>query len=150
MKNSIIKFFAGAAMLLSSPTWADDLVGTWQQIDDKTGSPKALIEISKTDNGTYSGKIVKVTPRVGYTPQEKCIKCPPPYKDQPILGLEVFTGLKEIKENVYANGKVLDPLSGSIYNMKGKLAINKKRLHLRGYIGISAIGRTQIWIRQEP
>jgi uncharacterized protein (DUF2147 family) len=150
MKNSMVKVFAGAVMLLSSPSWADDLVGTWQQIDDKTGSPKALIEISKKDNDTYTGKIVKITPRIGYIPQEKCVKCPAPYKDAPILGLEIFSGLKETKENVYANGKVLDPLTGGIYNMKGKLAANKKRLHLRGYMGISAIGRTQIWIRQEP
>lgn len=149
MNKNILGLLISTALVWSMPTWADDLVGTWQQIDDKTGSRKALIEISKTAQNTYVGKIVKITPRPGYTPQEKCSKCPPPYTDQPILGLEVFHGLQEIRENVYANGKVLDPLTGGIYSMKGKLAQNKKRLHLRGYLGVSAIGRTQIWIRQE-
>ncbi|RKG30524.1 DUF2147 domain-containing protein [Acinetobacter tianfuensis] len=138
----------GLAMI-SSAAFAQDLTGIWKQIDDKTGSPKALIEIKKDSNSTFSGKIIKVTPRPGYTPKEKCINCPPPYKDQPILGLEVFKGLKHESENIYEDGKILDPLSGKIYNLKGKLTSNGKRLHLRGYIGISAIGRTQTWIRQE-
>ena len=38
--------FSGSAL-------AQDLTGTWQSIDDKTGSPKAVIEIRKEDNGTY-------------------------------------------------------------------------------------------------
>ena len=33
--------------------------------------------------------------------------------------------------------------------MKAKLSPNGKRLQLRGYVGVSALGRTQIWIRQE-
>lgn len=49
---------------------AQDLSGLWQQIDDKSGSPKALIEIRKESNGTFTGKIIKVTPRPGYTPQK--------------------------------------------------------------------------------
>lgn len=149
MKHKVFALLMCTGLIFSSPAWADDLIGIWQNIDDKTGSPKALIEISKTQSGSYVGKVVKITPRVGYQPQEKCIKCPAPYKDQPILGLEVFNGLKEIREHVYSNGQILDPLTGGIYNLKGKLATNKKRLHLRGYIGVSAIGRTQTWIRQE-
>ena len=34
-------------------------------------------------------------------------------------------------------------------SLKGRLASNNKRLTLRGYVGISAIGRTQTWIRQQ-
>jgi uncharacterized protein (DUF2147 family) len=149
MKIQLLGLFACLGFGLTSPVWADDLVGVWQNIDDKTGSPKALIEISKTPKGTYIGKVVKVTPRVGYVPQEKCIKCPAPYTNQPILGLEVFNGLKEIREHVYSDGQILDPLTGGLYSLKGKLTTNKKRLHLRGYIGVSAIGRTQTWIRQD-
>ncbi|RKG38348.1 DUF2147 domain-containing protein [Acinetobacter sp. WCHAc060007] len=136
-------------LFLSTSGFAQDLTGIWKQIDDKTGSPKALIEIKKDTNGSFSGKIIKVTPRPGYTPREKCVNCPPPYTDQPILGLEVFKNLKLVDENSYDEGKILDPLSGKMYSLKGKLMSNGNRLHLRGYIGISAIGRTQMWIRQE-
>ena len=82
-----------SALLLTSFSHlalASDLSGTWRNIDDKTGSPKALIEIQKQTDGSYAGKIIKVTPRPGYTPRETCFQCPPPYTNQPILGLEIF------------------------------------------------------------
>ena len=149
MKKEIIWAFFISLLSTNATLQAQDLTGIWQQIDDKTGSPKALIEIQKDNNGSFTGKIKKITPRAGYTPKEKCINCPPPYTNQPLLGLEVFNGLKYDGENKYNDGKILDPLSGKIYNLKAKQTSNGKRLLLRGYIGISAIGRTQTWIRQE-
>ena len=146
-KNILLVTFA--SLFFSSNVLAQDLSGTWQQIDDKTGSPKAIIEIHKSSNNTFIGNVVKITPRIGYTPRENCVNCPAPYTDQPILGLEIFKNLKFEGENLYAGGQILDPLSGKIYNLKGKQSTNGKRLLLRGYIGISAIGRTQTWIRQE-
>ena len=146
-KNILLVTFA--SLFFSGNVLAQDLSGTWQQIDDKTGSPKAIIEIHKSSNNTFIGKVVKITPRIGYTPRENCVNCPAPYTDQPILGLEIFKNLKFEGENLYAGGQILDPLSGKIYNLKGKQSTNGKRLLLRGYIGISAIGRTQTWIRQE-
>jgi len=146
-KNILLVTFA--SLFFSGNILAQDLSGTWQQIDDKTGSPKAIIEIHKSSNNTFTGKVVKITPRLGYIPREKCVNCPSPYTDQPILGLEIFKNLKFEGENLYAGGQILDPLSGKIYNLKGKQSTNGKRLLLRGYIGISAIGRTQTWIRQE-
>ena len=142
---------AGALGLLfsCSTLYAQDLTGTWQQIDDKTGSPKALIEVRKDAKDSYTGKIVKITPRPGYTPKEKCVNCPAPYTNQPILGMDVFKNLKLEGENSYSQGKILDQLTGKIYSLKGKISANGKRLHLRGYLGISAIGRTQTWIRAD-
>lgn len=134
-------------LFMSSISFAQNLTGTWQQIDDKTGSPKALIEIKQLNDGSYVGNITKVTPRQGYTPRETCFKCPEPYTNQPILGLEVFKGLKHTTPDNYGHGRVLDPLTGKIYDLKGRISTNGKRLTLRGYLGISAIGRTQTWIR---
>lgn len=138
------------ATFMTGTIYAQDLTGTWQQIDDKTGSPKALIEIRQDSNGTYAGKIVKVTPRPGYTPQKTCNKCPVPYTNQPILGMDVLTGLKQVGDSVnYEKGRVIDPLGGKIYDAKVRLSSNGKRLTLRGYVGVSALGRSQTWIRQE-
>lgn len=149
MKKIAITTTFFVALLSSVSIFAEEITGTWIQIDDKTGSPKALIEIKKQTNGSYSGKIIKVTPRPGYTPRETCFKCPPPYTDQPILGLEIFQSLQHVDGNNYANGRVLDPLTGKIYGLKGRISPNGKRLILRGYVGISALGRTQTWIRNE-
>lgn len=141
----------GALILsvMSSLSFAEDITGMWQSIDDKTGAPKALVEIRKEANGTYAGKIVKITPRAGYTPKETCVDCPAPYTNKPILGLDVMTGLKQGEGLNYVNGRILDPNSGKIYSMKAKLSSNGKRLHLRGYVGVSALGRNQIWLRDE-
>ena len=145
-KNLLIGAFA--SLMFSGSLFAADLTGTWQSIDDKTGSPKALIEITKAENGTFTGKIVKVTPRAGYTPKTMCVNCPAPYTNKPLVGLEIIKGLQHVDNNNYANGRILDPLAGKMYSLKGRLAANGKRLTLRGYVGISAIGRTQTWIRQ--
>ena len=51
-------FTATAAM-------AQDITGTWKNIDDKTGSSKAILTIHQEKNGTYTGKVVKIaTPRL--------------------------------------------------------------------------------------
>jgi uncharacterized protein (DUF2147 family) len=135
--------------LLSVNVYANDITGKWLQIDDKTGTSKAILEIRKEANNTYTAKIIKVTPRLGYTPQEKCINCPAPYTNQAILGMDVLKGLKLKAPNQYESGKVIDPLTGKIYSANARLNSTGKRLTLRGYIGVSALGRSQTWIRQE-
>lgn len=148
IKKALISIFS--LFTLTSVVYAQDITGTWRQIDDQTGTSKALIEIRNESNNSYTGKIVKITPLPGYTPKEKCVNCPPPYTEKPILGLDVLKGLKHDKENNFTGGKILDPLSGKIYAMKAKLSPNGKRLQMRGYIGVSALGRSQTWIRDSP
>ena len=143
------KFILGTLFsVLSCSSMAKDISGIWKNIDDKTGSSKAVLEIRKESNGTFTGKIIKVTPRPGYTPKEICIDCPAPYTNKPILGMDVLKGLKQASEEDFVGGKILDPLTGKVYSMKAKLSPNGNRLSLRGYIGVSALGRSQTWIRE--
>jgi uncharacterized protein (DUF2147 family) len=150
MKKIIsLSFFTGL-VIASTAALAQDISGTWQQIDDKTGSPKAVIEIRKESNNTFTGKIVKITPRPGYTPRERCNNCPAPYTNQPILGMEILKGLKQVEGSTsYEKGRVIDPLSGKFYDAKMKLNASGKRLSLRAYLGVSALGRNQTWLRIE-
>ena len=129
--------------------FANDITGTWQQIDDKTGAAKAIITIEKESNNTFTGKIIKITPRPGYTPKEFCTNCPAPYTNKPIVGLQVISGLKTENQVNYTNGRIIDPVSGKIYSLKGHLSADGKKLFLRGYLGISAMGRSQTWLRVE-
>ena len=48
-----------------------------------------------------------------------------------------------------ADGKILDPENGKVYNCKMKLNATGDELEVCGYIGISLIGRSQIWKRIE-
>ena len=62
MKKIAITTTFFVALLSSVSIFAEEITGTWIQIDDKTGSPKALIEIKKQTNGSYSGKIIIRSP----------------------------------------------------------------------------------------
>ncbi|APU47711.1 DUF2147 domain-containing protein [Acinetobacter junii] len=127
--------------------FAQDITGIWQSIDDLTGAPKGQVEITQEADGTYTGKITKITPRTGYTPKEFCTGCPAPYTNKPIVGLNVITKLKHKRDLTYTGGRILDPNTGRVYSLAAKLSSNGQRLHLRGYVGVSVLGRSQIWIR---
>jgi uncharacterized protein (DUF2147 family) len=57
-------------------------------------------------------------------------------------------GLKKQGEE-YNGGEILDPENGKIYRARLKLDDGGKKLDVRGFIGISLFGRSQIWLRQE-
>ena len=45
----------------------------------------------------------------------------------------------------YTGGNIYDPKNGSTY--KCYMVLEGNRLNIRGYIGISLIGRTSVWTR---
>ncbi|USA47026.1 DUF2147 domain-containing protein [Acinetobacter sp. C26M] len=147
MNMSTKLIFSLFLFTLSHFAFAQDIAGIWQSVDDVTGAPKGQVEITQEADGSYTGKIIKITPRTGYTPKEICTGCPAPYTNKPILGLNAITKLKHKKDLSYTGGKILDPNSGRVYSLTAKLSSNGQRLHLRGYVGVSVLGRSQIWIR---
>jgi uncharacterized protein (DUF2147 family) len=116
-------------------------VGRWTTIDDKTGEKKADIELS-LNHGVLYGTIVRRYMKPG--DPERCIDCPGRFKDQPIQGLRFIWGLKEQKDGSWAGGKLIDPKTGKIYHLK--MVVEKEQLHVRGYIGVPLLGRTQVWV----
>lgn len=147
MKNIVNWIGACALTCLSSTIFAQDITGSWQSIDDKTGSPKGIVEIKKDQNGTYYGIITKLTPRVGYQPKELCVNCLAPYTNKPILGMKAISDLKRINDYEYEKGKILDPNTGRLYSLKIKMSQNGTKINIRGYYGFSTIGRSQTWVR---
>lgn len=140
-------------MLFSIVSWthAADITGTWRTVDDKTGYVRAYIQIEKQKDDTYAGKIIKDFPALGEVPLTQCHNCPAPFTNKPIIGLTILQKMKvDPKDpNNYIGGEVLDPRGGKIYHGKARLNASGNRLTLRGYIGISMIGRSQTWIRME-
>lgn len=70
----------------------------------------------------------------------------PALRDRPILGLQVIEGLTPRGDDRWAGGTCYDPESGKSYRCKMHLA-SPRRLEVRGYIGISLIGRTFVLTR---
>ena len=124
---------------------ADPLNGTvWKTIDDKTKQPKATVRFTEQKNGTLTASIQSIL-----TPGEEnaCTKCEGPYHNKSLKGLTIVKGLKNTGGTSYDSGSILDPKSGKTYKLKGNLTDGGKKLELRGYIGVSALGRNQTWIR---
>ncbi|MEN8991125.1 MULTISPECIES: DUF2147 domain-containing protein [unclassified Acinetobacter] len=135
----------GLMSLAAFANAADPLNGTtWKTIDDKTKQPKAIVKFTEQKNGTLSASIQSVL-----TPGEEnaCKKCEGPYHNKSLKGLRIVTGLKNVGGTSYENGSILDPQSGKTYKLKGQLADGGKKLELRGFIGVAALGRNQTWIR---
>ena len=62
-----------------------------------------------------------------------------------------MTIVKGLKKNgpQYDSGEILDPDNGKTYRCKMKLDETGNSLEVRGFIGISLLGRSQIWNRVE-
>jgi len=121
---------------------AQSIIGEWETYDDKTGDKLSVVEIYK-NNDKYFGKIT-----VLYKDASDiiCEKCEGKNKNKPVIGLVVIENLQE-DEDEYNNGTILDPNNGETYKCYIEL-INENKLKLRGYIGISLLGRTQYWLRK--
>lgn len=147
-----MKLILGAiALMLSFAAWGADPaspVGLWKTIDDKTKMPRSLVRIVET-NGVYEGRIEQLLNRQpDDDPQNLCRACPGDLKDKPLVGMTILTGLKK-DGDVYAGGEILDPKNGKSYRCKMETIEGGKKLSVRGFIGISLIGRTQTWLREE-
>ena len=146
MNNKISPLFFTLLIGFSQITLAEDITGLWQSIDDKTGNVKTTVEIRPDTQGIYTGTIKTISPRVGSQLQETCTLCPIPHTNQRLVGLKTITGLKHVSGNDYAEGQILDPISGKQANLKAKLSTSGNRLNLQGFTNNIA-GRTQAWIR---
>lgn len=138
----------GLFLVFSNIVIAENLspVGLWKTIDDKTGKPRSLIRINES-NGEYSATIEKGLLATD-TGEAICDKCSDERKNQKLLGMTIIKGLKKNGPQ-YDGGEILDPDNGKTYRCKMKLDETGNRLEVRGFIGISLLGRSQIWNRVE-
>ena len=140
---------SGAALLLSAlalPAFAADAtpVGRWQTIDDATGKPKSIVEISDAGGGVLEGKVVELLNPS--KPNPTCDNCEGERKGKPIQGMTILWGVKKDGDS-WDGGKILDPEKGKVYGAKLTPQADGQKLQVRGFIGVSMLGRTQEWIK---
>lgn len=147
MKNLFKTFTVIAIMLLAgltaqAQTKADDILGIWWN-QEKTSK----IEVYK-NGGKYFGKIIHLEEPNDEQGKPKVDKDNPDEKlrTRPILGMVILKDLAYDEDNEYEDGNIYDPKSGKTYSANAEL-VNKNQLNLRGYVGISLIGRTSTWTR---
>jgi len=128
---------------------AGEITGTWLNQDKD-----AKIEIFQCGSD-FCGKIVWLKDPV-YPPGSKEGTPGTPKIDtknpdssrrkDPLMGLQIVNGLHPSGNGQWNNGKIYDPDSGKTYSAKATL-VSPDELDLRGFIGVSLLGRTEKWTR---
>jgi uncharacterized protein (DUF2147 family) len=130
-------------LLFSSTLKAQDIThGTWYN-DEKTGRIQFYEQGDKLfgkivwlkDPNTADGK-----PRTDEKNPDKNLAA------KPLNGLIFLKNFKKSGEGKWTGGTIYDPKSGKTYSCEMKLE-NPDKLSVRGFIGISLIGRTSEFIR---
>ena len=119
--------------------------GLWEQVDENSGQPESWFKIEER-NGVYEGKIVKIFFKPGEDPNWVCDQCQGADKGRPVQSLTLIRGMQR-NGNSYENGTIMDPRDGKVYRALMRLTPDGQKLEVRGYLGISLFGRSQVWNR---
>ncbi|MBF9254687.1 DUF2147 domain-containing protein [Pontibacter sp. 172403-2] len=136
-------FILVALMLFSTFAWAQKLspLGTWTNEEGK-----AKFEIYKCGD-KLCGKIVSLRePLLNGKPKTDINNPSKKLQSRPLLGLEFMKGFVYDGDNKWDEGTIYDPESGKTYSCYMKMT-GKDKMEVKGYIGISLIGRSQDWTR---
>lgn len=122
----------------------DTPVGTWRTIDDDTGKPKSIVQISEY-GGKLQGKVVKVL-QSDQGPHPVCKDCKGERHNQPVEGMTILWDMQRDGDE-WSGGQILDPSNGKTYKCKMSMLDDGQKLKVRGFIGFSLFGRSQVWER---
>jgi|CXWL01.1.fsa_nt_gi uncharacterized protein (DUF2147 family) len=127
----------------------DVILGMW--MTQPTDKGWAHVEIGKTGDH-FHGTIIKLDapnfpagdPMAGQ-PKIDRENPEPSLQTRPIQGLRIMDGFTYAGDGVWEDGTIYDPETGKTYSCK--MSLVGETLRVRGYIGISLLGRTTEWTR---
>ena len=149
MRASSLQLIIGAVLLGAAiaPAGAAEpsAIGLWEQVDENSGKAESWFRIIE-HNGVYEGTIIKMFLKPGEDPDWRCEKCEGAERGAPVLGMKLIKGMHR-HGNSYEDGTITDPRDGSVYHALMRLSADGRKLEVRGYLGISLFGRSQVWNR---
>jgi len=137
-------FLAAGVAAGQSSTPASSPLGAWKTVNER-GEPEGLVRIVEVA-GELRGTVEKVYSPPAPEPDPVCIACSGERRDQRVIGMQILSGLRWDGEQ-YSGGEILDPNNGKSYRCLLRVVDAGRKLEVRGYIGISLLGRTQVWLR---
>jgi len=128
-----------AARAFAAEPAGDAILGQWY-----TEGDESIVEIYKSDQ-CYCGKIVWLNEPNNSDGSEKVDANNPDEskRGRKILGMDILSGFKYEGKGDWVSGKIYDPNSGKTYSCNARM--KKGKLNIRGYIGVSLLGRTTVW-----
>ncbi|MFT2011234.1 DUF2147 domain-containing protein [Pontibacter sp. 13R65] len=136
-------FLLTLLFFMSGYAWAQSLspIGVWTNEEGK-----ARFEIYQCGD-KLCGKIVTLKePNRNGKPKQDDNNPDKNLRNRPLLGLEFLKGFEHTGNNKWDNGTIYDPESGKTYSCYMKME-SKDKMEVKGYIGVSLIGRSQKWTR---
>ncbi|MGI6198069.1 MAG: DUF2147 domain-containing protein [Candidatus Cloacimonadaceae bacterium] len=129
--------------LVAQKVSKDDITGKWY-----TEKKDSIIQIFKTEAGSYNGKLVWIKEAIDKDGKPIVDKNNPDKKlrNRPLMNMVIITGLEYKKKASYEGGKIYNPDDGKTYNCKVEMP-NVNTLKLRGFVGVSVLGKTNTWTR---
>lgn len=132
-------------VMFSFTVQSQSIFGKWKTIDDRTGKPKAVIDVYKK-NGLMYGHVVEILEEG--KEDSVCSKCDGELKDKPVMGMTIIDAAKEHEDGKWKGKTLFDPEQAMTFRCKIWLnPENSNELKVRGYLAF--IYRTQTWVRVE-
>jgi uncharacterized protein (DUF2147 family) len=120
-------------------------LGVWKTIDDTTHKPRAFIRLFEREGEIFGRIESSFDPKEAH---EICEKCSGDRKDKPVVGMVIMRHMRKHGDE-YSGGDIVDPETGWVYRCKFTLEDGGKKMSIRGFLGISLLGRSQTWYRVE-
>lgn len=132
-----------AATAHSAENEADSILGEWF-----TDGGESVVEMYKCGE-FYCGKITWLKEPMNEDDTEKVDADNPDEskRDRKIIGMNIVKDFKYRGRSRWGRGTIYDPDSGKTYSCKARLKGDK--LNIRGFIGVSFLGRTTVWDRKQ-
>lgn len=134
---------AAFTLFLADAVAGSSPAGYWTTIDDDGKTPTGIIKIEERDHKLVGTLVSLINPD---TPNPTCDKCDGSKRGKPVLGMQIIWGLEADGEE-WSGGYILDPKNGKEYRCYLEVEDGGAVLKVRGYVGISLLGRTQHWKR---
>jgi uncharacterized protein (DUF2147 family) len=143
--GSALAPMVSAAAGAEDPT-AKSPVGRWKTIDDLTGKAKSVVLIWE-EGGKLFGRVQKLVDPDPKDPNPTCDGCAGSQKGKPVLGMQILWDLQKDGDG-WSGGTILDPATGKTYKCLLSVEEGGTKLKVRGFVGVSLLGRTQYWLRE--
>jgi uncharacterized protein (DUF2147 family) len=139
---SVLLWMSPFVFASSKDGGVDNITGQWLTAEDES-----VVEIYKCED-TLCLKIVWLKEPFRDDGTQKVDENNPDTEKRTngIIGMRIGSGFEYQGDKLWEGGNIYDPNSGKTYSCKIKLKGDE--LNVRGFIGVSLFGRTEMWKRR--